>query len=276
MTNSVVQKILTRPTRSLCIFLFVLWISPGLVPLSIPMQGLRLGSEEAALAAGKKEIVFASLDGLKITADLYHSKKRKRGFILFFHQAASSRGEYTELSPLFTKKGYNLMAIDQRSGQAMKGVTNKTAARAVRKKQKTDYLSAVQDLMAAILYVRKKFKTKKLILCGSSYSAALVLKIAGEKKYPYHAVLSFSPGEYFGSKNFIGKYAKKITVPVWLTSSKSEGARSRALFKKIPSKKKTLFIPQKQGRHGARALWQATENHSEYRKSLFAFLKSLP
>ena len=265
----------TASSLSLGIFLLSLWLSPFLGSYIVRNTGLGLASG-SLLAAEKKKLSFASLDGLEITADLYYSKKRKKGLLLLFHQAASSRGEYAELSSLFTKKGYNLMAIDQRSGQAMKGIPNETAARAVRKKLKTDYLSAEQDLMAAIMYARKKLKAKKLILCGSSYSASLVLKIAGEKKYPYHAALSFSPGEYFGSKNFIGKYAKKIKIPVWLTSSKSEGPRTRALFKKIPSKKKVLFIPQKQGRHGARALWQATENHSEYRKSLFAFLRSLP
>ena len=237
---------------------------------------LKAEERKTAPELGKKEIRFPSLDSLPITADLYYSKKRKRGLLLLFHQAASSRGEYSEISPLFIQKGYNLLAIDQRSGQAMKGVINETAKRAVQKKLKTDYLSAEQDMLSAIAYARKKLKAKKIILCGSSYSASLVLKLAGEGKYPYHAVLSFSPGEYFGAKNFIGNFAKKIKIPVWMTSSKSEAPRTRALFKKIPAKKKTLFVPKKKGRRGARALWQRTKNHSEYRRSLFAFLKSLP
>ncbi len=232
-------------------------------------------SENSLLATEKKKISFASLDGLKISADLYYSKKRNKGFILLFHQAASSRGEYIQSAPLFVKRGYNLMAIDQRSGQAMGGVVNETAVRAVRKQKKTNYLSAEQDLIAAIKYVRKTIQPEKLILCGSSYSAALVLKISGQKKYPYHAVLAFSPGEYFASKNFISSYAKKITIPVWVTSSKSEIPRIKRLFQQIPSKKKVFFAPQKVGIHGARALLPQTKGYRDYRQSLFAFLASL-
>ena len=143
------------------------------------------------------------------------------------------------------------------------------------KKKKLDYLSAEQDIIAAIKYVHKKFQPKKLILCGSSYSASLVLKIAGQKKYPYHAVLSFSPGEYFDPKNYISSYAKKITIPVWLTSSKSEKRRAQVLFQKIPSKKKVLFTPIQEGTHGAKALWRQTKGYREYRRSLFDFLESL-
>jgi len=88
-----------------------------------------------------------------------------------------SRGEYSETGLRLNKFGFKLPGIDQRSGDAMNGVVNETAAEAKRMKKKQGYLDAEQDIIAAIDYLYEKYN-KKVILCGSSYSASLVLKIA--------------------------------------------------------------------------------------------------
>jgi len=68
-----------------------------------------------------KTITFPSSDGVKITADLYilHTDKNTP-FIVLFHQAGFSRGEYREITPKLNRLGFNCMAIDQRSGDGGK------------------------------------------------------------------------------------------------------------------------------------------------------------
>ena len=223
-----------------------------------------------------QNVEFPSMDGLTITAELYFDQKVDKPFLLLFHQAAFSLGEYKPTIPLFLKRGFNIMAIDQRSGQTCNSVMNKTAQRAVKKNLKTHYLAAEQDMKAAVDYVYKKLKVKNVILLGSSYSAALVLKIAGEKKYDYTGVISFSPGEYFGKKKYIARYARKIVAPVWVTSSKQEIPRVDKLFKVLKATlKKTFFKPKVRGEHGSKALWVNHSGYKEYRKSLFHFLRQL-
>ena len=224
-------------------------------------------------ALEKKTIEFPSLDNLKITADLFFDRDVNRPFILMFHQAGYSRGEFRTIAPLFHKMGYNTMAVDLRSGQWSNQIKNQTAERAVKKDLKTHYLAAEKDIEASIQYIKKTLKVKSLLLLGSSYSASLVMKAAGESKYRYSAVISFSPGEYFRKKNFIGSFAKKINIPVWITSSKKEIKKTNILFSKIRSKNKVFFRPAKKGEHGSKALWKGNSGYVNYRKSLFKFLE---
>ena len=91
------------------------------------------------LSYGQKTIEYPSKDGLKITADLYESKKSNSDtFILLFHQAGWSRGEYNETAPKLNNLGYTCLAVDQRSGGEVNNVTNQTHLRAEKaNKEKT-------------------------------------------------------------------------------------------------------------------------------------------
>ena len=106
------------------------------------------------LQAGvKKSIVFPSLDGVNITADLYMQNSDKRTpFIVLFHRAGWSRGEYDEIALKLNDLGFNCMAVDLRSGGSVNGVINLTLEDAKKKGKPTTYLDAVQDIKAALLY----------------------------------------------------------------------------------------------------------------------------
>jgi dienelactone hydrolase len=67
-------------------------------------------------ATSQDKVSFHAEDGLKITADLYLIDFSEP-FILLFHQAESSRGEYNDIAPRLNKLGYNCLAVDLRSGQ---------------------------------------------------------------------------------------------------------------------------------------------------------------
>ena len=113
---------------------------------------------------------------------------------------------------------------------------------------------------------------------GSSYSAALVLKVAGDIPELIDGVLAFSPGEYFShqgkSKTWIRDSAKHINIPVFITSSRKETSNWQGIFDVIRSDDKNSFIPVTQGRHGSRALWKKYNDSESYWQAINQFLLS--
>ncbi len=229
------------------------------------------------LADGKfKEIEFPAPDGLTVTAEMYGPHGLSAPWIVVCHQARWSRGEYRETAPRLTALGFNVLALDQRSGGAVNDVPNKTAARAEEKKLPTGYLDAEGDILAGLEWV-KEFGAKKVVLIGSSYSASLAIKIAAEHPDLVHAVGSFSPGEYFGKDQpkLIETAASKIACPTFLTSSKDEVPRWQPFFAAIPGdegKLKWSHTPKVDGQHGSRSLWSQFEGSREVWAAFTPFL----
>ena len=224
-----------------------------------------------------KKIEFDSSDGLTITADLYmHNADKATPFILLCHQAGWSRGEYREIAPKLTKLGFNCMAIDQRSGSAINSVKNETAKRAKDAGKGGSYVDAEQDIVAAAKYAKENYAKGKLILWGSSYSSALVLRISGEHNDLVDGTMSFAPGEYFARlgkpKDWITQSAKKIKSPAFITSAKNEYRNWESIFDVIDGNEKMKFIPETPGNHGSRALWEKFADHGDYWKATESFL----
>ncbi len=230
-------------------------------------------------ASAVDKVTFKASDGLEVIADLYMVHDKSAPFILLFHQASWSRGEYIEIAPKLNAMGYNCMAVDQRSGGSVNGIPNLTKQNAVRAMKETQYLDAYADLQASLFYVKSNLSTGKLILWGSSYSAALVLKLAGERQEDIDAVVSFSPGEYFArdkSKTFIQKAVTGIDrAAVFITSMKNEKNAWWAIYEGIPSDNKQYYLPETTGDHGAKALWKKSPDSMGYWKALKDFLTSV-
>ncbi|KAA3603926.1 MAG: hypothetical protein DWQ06_05560 [Calditrichaeota bacterium] len=222
------------------------------------------------------KITFSSEDGLEITADKYISNDLNAPFIILFHQAGWSRGEYLEIAPKLNKLGYNCLAVDQRSGNKVNEIQNETFKRAKEAGKETNFLDAYQDMKATVDYVKENFAKGQLIVWGSSYSASLVLKLASEKSDKINGVLSFAPGEYFKrfgeSETFIQDSAKNIKCPVFITSAKDEKQNWIQIFDSIPTKSKQYFVPETKGNHGSRALWDKFEDSENYWSVVKAFL----
>jgi len=225
-----------------------------------------------------KTIEFISSDSLTITADLYKVNENKSTpFIILLHQAGWSRGEYIETAPKLNKLGFNCMAVDQRSGNEVNDVKNHTFTLAESKKLGVNYLDAYSDLLSAIDFVKENYADGKLIIMGSSYSAALVLHIAGQRD-DIDGVMAFSPGEYFERfgkpANWIEKSAKNINVPVFITSAREEEIKWRQIYNSIKSENKQKFIPETEGNHGSRALWSKYDDSEDYWNAVTKFLKN--
>ena len=142
-------------------------------------------------------INFKADDGITVTADLYMEHESDAPFIILYHQAGYSRGEYREIAPKLNALGFNCMAVDQRSGDQVNGIINQTHKDALAANKPTKYLDALPDIEAAYLYAKFSVKPKKIILWGSSYSAALMFYMGSEHHNNVSGILSFAPGEYF-------------------------------------------------------------------------------
>jgi dienelactone hydrolase len=220
-------------------------------------------------------INFASKDGLTITADKYLISNTEAPFIILFHQAGYSRGEYLEIAPKLNELGFNCIAIDQRSGNKVNGVTNETNKEADKLNKSTKYIDAIPDIEAAFLYVKNKMNAKKIIVWGSSYSAALMFYLASRHVDGIDAVLSFSPGEYFKiDGETIKSFAKRTNCPVFITSAKNEHDQWKGIYDSVTGDK-NYFLPELSGKHGSKALWADNEDHKEYWNAVQKFLNTM-
>ena len=223
-----------------------------------------------------KTVQFSTKDDVKVTGDLYLTNDLSQPFILLCHQASFSRGEYIEIAPKLNALGYNCMAIDQRSGKSVNDIINQTKKSAVAKGLPTKYPNALPDIEAGVDYIVNQFKQNKVIIWGSSYSAALTMIVGNTYRDKISAILSFSPGEYFIYQDKkIEDYAKNINVPVFMTSSKAEAKVWETIFSNILSKNKTAFVPKAKGKHGSKALWSSHDGHQEYWDAVKLFLNGL-
>lgn len=228
-------------------------------------------------SAENTSITFPSMDGLEITADTYIAHEDKNTpLIVLFHQAGWSRGEYLEIAPKLNKLGFNCIAIDQRSGDSINGIDNQTALKALQAEKQTRYIDALHDIESALRYAKSQYNESKIIAWGSSYSAALVLQLAGDQPDLVDGVVSFAPGEYFAkqgkSKSWIKDSAMQINVPVFITSARNEKNSWSAIYQAINSEQKSSFIPESKGNHGSRALWNQFEDSDQYWKAVKEFL----
>ena len=222
-------------------------------------------------------ISIASEDGVKITADTYIiHEDPETPIIVLFHQASWSRGEYLEIAPKLNQLGFNCVAVDLRSGGEINGIPNETAIHAKQAKKQTRYIDALSDVLVSLRYINTYFPDSDIIAWGSSYSAALVLYVAGKHPDLIDGVLSFSPGEYFAKqgkfRNWIKESASSINVPVFITSARSEKNNWQSIFDNIPTKKKSSFLPKSRGNHGSKALWEQFDDNKAYWDAVNQFL----
>ena len=228
--------------------------------------------------AASDTISLTSKDGLVVVADTYFINLDKdTPIIVLFHQAGWSRGEYIDIAPKLNSLGFNCLAVDLRSGNKINSVVNQTAKSAKANRLQTRYIDALPDILSALEFLNSNFPENQIIAWGSSYSASLVLHIAGAHNDLVQGILAFAPGEYFAkqgkSNTWIKESANKINVPVFITSARNEKDNWSAIFEAIPVKEKTSFIPDTIGNHGSRALREEFDDHVAYWDAVTTFLK---
>jgi dienelactone hydrolase len=224
-----------------------------------------------------KTVKFPTSDKIKVTADLYTPNDASAPFIILFHQANYSRGEYLEIAPRLNKLGFNCMAVDLRSGEGINNIPNETFKMADSLKLETRYTDAYSDIRASVSYVKKNYPGVKIILFGSSYSASLSIKMASDYPQGINGVIAFSPAEYFAkfgwNREIIKISAAKVSCPVFIASSANEQDSWKDIYAAIPGQNKVSFVPLTGGIHGAKTLWKTFPENEEYWRALTTFLK---
>lgn len=197
-------------------------------------------------------VTFTAKDHVKVFATYYGTGDKAKPIVLLFHQAGASGAEYATIAPRLNALGFNALAVDQRSGGRTFGRVNKTVQALG---HSTGYRAALPDLQAALDWARRN-DGGKIIVCGSSYSAALVFLLAADNPGRIAGLMAFSPGEYLGGRHIVHDAAAKLrNVAVFVSSASSRGeiTAARAIVRAVPGDNKTQFIP-KHAPHGASAL----------------------
>jgi dienelactone hydrolase len=231
--------------------------------------------DKLASTHSKKRVEFPSKDGLIITSHLYEIDPGQP-VILLLHQAGYNKYEYADIAPRLNKMGFNALAIDQRSGGSFANHENETRNRAIDEGQENiQFIDAHQDINAAIDFLAEAYQTK-VIVWGSSYSSSLALHSAASNSN-VKAVISFSPGDYFGDQlPSLKTVLPNISQPYFLTSSKEEAVQLKELMTELDQSDLQLqFIPESDGFHGSRAVWIDQAGADEYWAAITAFLNKL-
>jgi dienelactone hydrolase len=207
-------------------------------------------------------------DGLSVYSSFYPAVGRAKATVLAFHQADKNKSEYATIAPRLAKLGFNVLAVDQRSGASTTDGKNLTVENAGSKQY--SFLETLPDLEAALEFAKTDPRTKgsKVIAWGSSYSASLVFLLA--QKHPeISAVMAFSPSDsYLEKSGLVLDAATNLRASVFIACTSEEVFDAKDIFKLIPHKNKILFVPKAGGLHGSNALnfpaigkeyWAATE-----------------
>lgn len=136
----------------------------------------------------REEVTLTASDGVKVYADFYPASSNSHQYILLFHQAGSNRAEYAPIAPRLARLGFNCLAIDQRSGGDLFGQQNETVRHVG---HNGEYGDALKDMEAALVWARSSGNKGKVLVWGSSYSAALVFLLAAEHPEEVGGVLAF-------------------------------------------------------------------------------------
>lgn len=205
------------------------------------------------LAPSDSSLVLTAPDGVKIYARSYPAQNAHAPVLLLFHQAGSGKSEYAPIAPRLVELGFNVLAVDQRSGGDLYEPGNETVAHLGA--SAPDFMSALPDLETALTWARRTYPATPVYLLGSSYSAALVFLVAARHPREVAAVIAFSPGEYLDNKTAVHAAARQVRVPVFIDSSsdKSEIDAARSIYAAVASPKKVQFVPPS-GIHGASTL----------------------
>ncbi len=180
------------------------------------------GPALADTADSPQEHRFTAGDGVQLFGYLYSPVQlRHQELILCFHQArGDGRGEYAPIAHHLNREGYEVFVVDQRSGGRQFGGINQTVEQLG---VSSGYCEAYPDLEAAYAYVHALRPHRPLVIVGSSYSAALVLRLAAARPPMLAGVLSFSPATGGPLTKCSGEeLSGAIEVPVFVARPQQE------------------------------------------------------
>lgn len=192
--------------------------------------------------------------------------------ILLFHQAAGSAAEYDDIGLRLYAMGYSVLAIDARAGGDMFGRPNTTAQ--AFKDVGRDWIQALPDLEAALAWSKGQRDGQRVVLWGSSYSAALAFLLAAKHPDRVAAVLAFSPGEYLKTqKGAVARAVVHTKSPIFLMTPSKEAKTVAPILEALKGKRASVHVLDS-AVHGSSALIaKRCKGAAKNWKPVLAFLK---
>jgi dienelactone hydrolase len=237
-------------------------------------ENVTIPDMQATAVAGMQQdtVTFNASDGLEVRGVLYCADTNAPVIVLC-HQARFNNYEYAETAPKLVALGFTCLAIDQRSGGDMDGHPNVTYANATAKNLPTGYTNSLPDIAAAVDYAYNRFH-KQVILWGSSYSAALTLKVAMDNPN-VRAAVGFSPILKFDSGETAADIFKNYhSKPLFVTSTEKEGAPIAKALSHLGDDVLYQYYPETKGTHGSKALWSSDPSNSYYWEEITTWLNA--
>jgi len=252
----------------------VIFISLGIIVGSTAI------SEAEVNQALEQTVSTQTRDGVVIYGDRYYGDLDATApLILLFHQGGSNgRAEYAPLANWLNDAGYRAIAWDQRSGGDLYGETNR-AVDGLPDGSNPGYCDAYPDLQAALDFVLSHGEAEKVVVWGSSYSGALVFRLAAENVGKVSGVLAFSPASGGPMVSCRARqWADNVQVPATVFKPASEMTRETAEEQRqILERAGVTFTVVEEGIHGSSLLIDSrTESGmSATRAEVIAWLNDL-
>jgi pimeloyl-ACP methyl ester carboxylesterase len=226
-----------------------------LLILAIAAVALIVPRTATAQTTEPEEVMFQASDGVNVHADLYATGDKSAPIVLLFHQAGSNaRAEYGSIVPRLIEHGYNVLAVDQRSGGTRLGGVNRTAS--AFDGGSPSYCDAYPDLEGALAFVIASGFDGPHVVWGSSYSAALVIRLAAEHPEEVSGVLAFSPasGDPMGACK-PGPFLENLETPTLALrpASEMENPRVQAQLEQFQELGHATYVAEN-GVHGSSML----------------------
>ncbi|GJL95020.1 MAG: hypothetical protein DHS20C05_14250 [Hyphococcus sp.] len=213
--------------------------------------------QESVVAKISGTMTAMTSDGVTIYGEPYFGELGADApLILLFHQGGSNgRGEYAGIAKWLNKNGYRAIAWDQRAGGDRLGGANRTVEGLADGTPNT-YCDAEADLSAALAHVEDSGIADKVIVWGSSYSAALVFKLAKDNPQSLAGLISFSPAGGGPLENCRARmWVDDITVPMFVLRPQSEMENPNSIEQRdILTTAGVEFMVVENGVHGSSML----------------------
>jgi len=205
-----------------------------------------------------KEISFFTSDSIQIFGDLYELDKKGKTILLFHQGGSNARGEYAPIIPILLEQGYNVLAIDQRSGGQYYGSYNRTLANIPTNVYGDGYgyCDAYNNLEGALDFIIDLGFSGNKIVWGSSYSASLVIQLANNRQNDIDGVLAFSPASGGSMKDCLpDPYFETLEKPLLLLRppNEMESENSKLQFDLAKKFNHQTYVPGS-GVHGSSML----------------------
>lgn len=235
---------------------------------------------EPELPPIRTSITAVTSDDVTVHGETYFGALDKSSLlVLLFHQGGSNgRGEYAEITQWLNEAGFRAMAWDQRAGGETYGEANRTAL-GLAEGVPDAYCDAYPDLLAALDYVLEASLAEQVFVWGSSYSAALVFRLAAERPDVVTGLLAFSPASGGPLQECRARmWIDEVTSPVYIFRPASEMERESSVEQQeILTAAGENFLVVENGVHGSSMLVDARTAHdmSSARETVISWMKHI-